>query len=636
MVKNLLILLALFSLFPGRILHAQVIVDSTNLLSPTKSGNFITSEFSKELNIYNLRLFGNYVFENENFLIMTKNSFNSNLTKGRQSNIRDEENYFLSGYYKINNFVNPGFFAHSTTYSDSRETELNKTSSSYLAFYNPVNFENTFVLNPYAGYIIDKQAENSDEGFLWGFESSVNQFQIPGVLFSSTAKVRDENISPRKNIFRDIKVSAYSETGEEFNNLFNVRYFENSRDFYFTADSSITSIFNVKNNIQTRDERSIHIEDALTLSNFLSGAEFKLTGGIFSRLISRTIRYKNPSVNLSNQFDSEVEELKFDLSAEYFQVTDDFLIRSAILYSERDEKHKLINTQGLNPFFINSRNDEETAKNNFSTRLSVRFSGIYFLSEFSSLRLDFLQSKLKYDTPPLLNFDDRDELLTIAKLSYTLNFNSVLSGRAGLEYIQSRTNYLFAQRSANNNTSRSLKFFTGTVLKTNSVYNSVNCEVMANYIVYEYEDINPNFKSYSFRYALFSDSTFIKISERIQFQLTGYFKIAEQGELKWNAFTVSPLKDIYELYYKTGLSLYYSNFSCFSGFRYYSLDNFSFRKGEKNKDSGYKSVGPALEFFYSIANFMEVSLNGWYEFIESSSQISPGIASMSLNFKWIL
>jgi len=74
--------------------------------------------------------------------------------------------------------------------------------------------------------------------------------------------------------------------------------------------------------------------------------------------------------------------------------------------------------------------------------------------------------KLRYDTPSEINFDDRDELLTIARIQYERKINAIFTAFINTEASLNKTVYIFKERSSNNNINRIIKLSGGGIFKT--------------------------------------------------------------------------------------------------------------------------------------------------------------------------
>ena len=121
--------------------------------------------------------------------------------------------------------------------------------------------------------------------------------------------------------------------------------------------------------------------------------------------------------------------------------------------------------------------------------------------------------------------------------------------------------YVFKERSANNNTRRVLKFSSGGDIRLSYLTSRNVAEVSANYTVFEFEDLNPNLNSFSFRQLVLSDSTQIKLFRTTSFNFLGYIKLSEQGDFNWQGFANKPVRDLEEYYAEPTLRYTYNHFS---------------------------------------------------------------------------
>ena len=160
-------------------------------------------------------------------------------------------------------------------------------------------------------------------------------------------------------------------------------------------------------------------------------------------------------------------------------------------------------------------------------------------------------------------------------------------------------------------------------------------EVSANYTVYDFEDINPNYRSYSFRQFTAMDSSLIKITRRLSFIHYGYVKLSEQGDLKWASFSTHPTRYLEEIYSEPKLGVKYNgSLELRLGLRIYSLDTYNFKDNIKVIDSKYLSLGPSTEVILAMNSSLSLNFYGWYEFISMSSGPDKQQANMAFQMNW--
>jgi hypothetical protein len=521
----------------------------------------------------------------------------------------------------MNNF-SLGAFANSNILSDDRKIGINEASYSSAAFFLKWLPLTGAYLSPFLGYTNNRQIGESDFGYLYGTELFSEHKFFEDIDLRTYFKYLNEDILPRRNLTRNLDIKLANNFNEYSQNTITAAYSLLSKDFYFLADSVTQKEFHVLNNLQTRAESYYYLQDRLTLDNISKGFGLNLRGQAAFRKISRDTRYhslKNISTSL---FDVDVQEfrLEFETAANFsFPWIDASLI---LLYQERDEKHITKRITGTDVFsgselskVYDEKANIEGQKNNNSLNASVSLHGDSKISDSDILSFNIIQSKLKYDTPSKLNFDDRDELLSFAKLEYRRKINSLFDLFLNLEGSLHHTVYLFAERSSNNNIRRVIRFGPGGYYHGKNFTTKNTFEVSANYTVYDFQNITSNNRSFSFRQSLFQDSTILKINRNLTFNFTGYLKYSEQGEFIWESFSGKPIKDLREIYFEPKIYVTRNYFSFGVGLRYFDLTSFSYSAKIRKMESDYKSVGPVSEINVKFKQRLNLRIYGYYEFI---------------------
>lgn len=259
--------------------------------------------------------------------------------------------------------------------------------------------------------------------------------------------------------------------------------------------------------------------------------------------------------------------------------------------------------------------------------------------EFSrkdNLTFSILHRKLVYNTPSENNFDDRDELLSIIRFSYLHKLNHLFNFFINLEGSLNHIVYIFAERSSNNNIRRILKLLSGGIYKGTSLFSKNTFEVSANYTSYDFEDINPNIKSFSFRQIAARDSSSLHLYNKLFFDVSGYLKFSEQANFDWKSFSNNPDRFLAEFYSEPMLNIRTNGIKLGFGFRIFILQTFNYNKENiKYKSSEYKSLGPITNFTIRMKN-IDLYLYGWYEFITNEKKVKRELANLSFSVNWRL
>ena len=255
-------------------------------------------------------------------------------------------------------------------------------------------------------------------------------------------------------------------------------------------------------------------------------------------------------------------------------------------------------------------------------------------SKTDNLYFSLFQNKLKYDTPSNINFDDRDEVLSIVRLKYSKLLTPFFETFLSLEGTINHTVYIFAEKSSNNNFNRIIRLSSGGnyIGKNISSYNTF--EVSANYTVYDFEELNPNFHSYSFRQFSANDSSNIKITKDLMLRVFSYIKLSEQGDLQWKAFSTHPNRYLSEIYSEPKLAIQIKEVLFSAGMRYFAINTYNFNGEQKILESKYLSIGPVAEIYLLIRNRLSLNFYGWYEFISASTNKNRKMANFNFEMNW--
>jgi hypothetical protein len=595
--------------------QGEINQDSLSLPVKTDSVNYFETKLNKLLSTYQLQTNFFYYKTLSAFSFSVKENYGSTLIKSSDKSIKDEHFFSLGTAYNLNDNISGGFAVNHSILSDSRKIGINSAEQSSIVFFPRYTFAPDIFVAPFAGYSSNRQIGVHDDGILYGGVANIQSKTSDGFDLVSSLEIREEDILPRKNNVRDFRVSAANKFSELIGNVLHISYIETRKDFYYEADSLTRKEYSVANNIQSRKENNFQFDDSLRYFHIIPNTNFTLHSSVLWRKIFRDTKYKSVSVPSQTVFDTEIHELKLDLEGEAEYQKDGFHLMMKSAFTERDEKHLANNFDGANPFFFEQRNNSESQKNNFTQRTSLTILSDYKLSKRDNISISLFHNKLTYDTPSEENYDDRDELLSIIKIKYTRFLNSYFEFFTSTEGTINKLVYISSQRSSNNNVNRVIKLqsggtFTGKRLRS---YNAF--EVSANYTVYDYEDLNPNYKSYSFRQFGVFDSTTMRVMRNIDVKFNGYLRLSEQGELKWKAFSLKPIRFLQESFFMPQLGYTYLDMQFFIGYRQFSLKTYTYLKTEKVLDAYYVSRGPITEIYYSVAKKVQLQLKAWYEFV---------------------
>ena len=617
------------------LIFAQLGKDSSNYSLRFFSDRYLLNSYDKQLNTYNFNTVFNHFLFSDQFFFGIKENFKSTITKTTSRNIKDEQYLWAIGQYNVNEQFKLGLLLNSDIYSDDRQLDLNKASLLTSTFYTKFTPEKNIEITPFGGFSQNEQIGVKDNGLMYGSEANIDKYALGDFELSSLMKFQNEDISPRKNTFRLISFDINSTFEESVFNTVSADYSQQRKDFYLTADPATASEFNITNNIQSRTESGYSLQDKIRFTSQNSPLSLDLQGKVAWRGIDRNTRYLSFTNVANTNYDTHIEESRIEFASGADYMPGNFNLSLRFSYSERDEKHTPEKYSGQNSVIYDEQLQLEEQKNNSSQLANISLLGKINLSDQDHLTISLFHRKLRYDTPSSENYDDRDELLSIGRILYERELSPLFKIFANLEANLNKTVYILAERSANNNVKRILKFSSGGTFTSGNFASTNSAEVSANYTVFDYEELNPNYRSFSFRQLALRDSSSLKLSRKIRLFFSGYSKLSEQGDFKWSNFTSNPVRYLSEQYAEPKIFYDDQELSLGIGIRYFSLSTYNFQNGtEKIKVSDYTSIGPLSEISYMLEEKIILKLYGWYEFIKAEDNSNRQMVNLSIKLSY--
>ena len=614
---------------------AQVPGDSLSFVTSRFSSPHLSTNFEKLLNTFNLFQNFNYGKQFGETFIGVNQSFLSTIIRSSTMSVRDESFLTFLGQYNFSPFFSAGANVNYNVYADDKNLAINSSSvfnSTIFAKFKPFY---GFSITPYGGLSKNEQIGITDTGPIYGGEALLNNIHVNEFKLYSEMKFQNEDINPRKNTLRNFKFNIDKTFENSFRNQLLGLYSEQRKDFYFDADSLTMDDFDIEKNIQSRIENRVSIVDRLNISTTLPGLSFFVEGGAAWRTIDRDTRYVVLSNITTSSFDTEIKEFRIDLNTSLQYVKNNFDGILRLNFSERDEKHNAKYIDGASEIIYELRQEQEKRKNNIGQQTTISTLSNFNLSSRDQISLSLFHRKLTYDTPSDLNNDDRDELLSMFSLEYRRRLNPFFDIFANLSGSINKVVYIFKERSANNNTLRVAKLASGGTLNLGYLTSINEAEVSANYTVYEFEDLNPNLSSFSFRQLALRDSTTLKLFRTTYFRFLGYLKFSEQGDFSWDGFANNPVRYLDERYAEPTFEYRYKHLSLAFGIRYFSITTYIFdENNQKEMKSYYRSTAPLSIITYTLSRSIQINIRGWYEFIRTEKQVDQELVNLFFRVNW--
>lgn len=630
---NLLLGLTLF------FLHAAAAQESSERFPaqvtvpfPAVQSDSIRIGFEKILNTYRWAGVAAYRHESGPFRFHLREHVRSSLIRIERNQIRDEQSLDLLLARRFSGNVEGKIRGSSFILSDNRSVGIATAYSHVLyggAAYRPVP---SLTIEPYIGYRVDRQVDESDHGpsYLLGLTSE--RFDIGGYDASIRGSFQLDRLSPRIVRSDTAMVTVDKEFPEGTRNALRLLYSRNRRDFYVAVEPAIREQFGVNRNIESRNEQSVLVSDAL---DYTLGRQLFLnfSGTIFTRTINRELRYRNTGDPRKYPLNTSIGEFRINGMGQiqYDSRRFDALIR--FLYEERDEQHSAEADRAVTIAVLDSARRAEERKDNHAKRTAVGADLTLAFSRSDTLSLAGLGALLRYDTPSSENDDDRDELWYAIGITMVVRPARYLTIRGSAEANLIHLVYLASTRSADNTWNRVLRLAPAFEFRPASYLSTTNrFEVLANYTVYDFEFPTSATRSFSFRQFSFIDSTVWSFSRRMSFEWFSHIRNYERGELRWSEFSERPIGAFRERTYESGILYRLTDGLHLSlGIRYFRQTRYRYAGAVRIEENVYRSVGPTTRMVWSVSRMTVLRINGWHEHQEETGAENRRVANVTLS-----
>lgn len=603
------------------------------------TNNFLSTDLVNEYNAASLKARLNVQGIREKFKYSITNQFFSDVTKLTENFARDNNNLKVDASYSVTRKLYAGLGVQSFSLSDNKDIELNKGYNNF--YYASVDYEpfSSVTLISRLGLKGEEQIGQKNTGPAGYLESRLRNLNIQGFITNGGISLSHDRLSEKTNYSYEINTNVKKTFTENSKNTAFVRAYTYRSDFYTPATTSILEGYNVKNNIQSRFEEYAYLGDELDY-RFSKIFKVQLNGFYLLKNIKNTYKYK-PATNIitENIYDYKVNENLLQAGIKGELNSGRLYSRVELAYNERNEVHNLINAESLSQAQKRELERIEKDKNNNSRSSYVLLEAYYTISNTQLIRFSGSSSLLKYDTDSEQNSDDRDELAINGMLTHRYDNLRNFNIETSFEYNTGVLNYLFKEKSSNNNTNRIYKltsrssFVPSTGLVTKNLF-----QVLANYTVYKYEDLLSQVQSFSFRQLYLYDSTTYDLTKELKLNLHISLRFYEQGQYNERNFSVKPIAYFDERNIQTGIIFRIKDFIFLStGFKHFIQRQYIYDKSEKSLRRTYAAYGPVAGIYFRLARNSHIELNGGLDYIKASDNTLTSLSkNLIISILWNL
>lgn len=448
-------------------------------------------------------------------------------------------------------------------------------------------------------------------GSIVGLSGRLRDFGIDDWLFSSRLLADYHRMdAQRTNTDAEVRADVVRTIGDGSALRVAAAYTSLRRDFFTTLTGAPNEL-----SVETRGERRVQV-DANVMYQLTENVRAGMTASVQMAGIDRQYGQAVADIPIT-AVNRNLSELVIDLNAELEGRTASTTgLVSASLY-RRDEQNGVLARFGIAGDDLASLQSQEKQRDNNTLRTSMMGRGEWRPSRNDTVRLEGTTSLLRYDTPSDVNYDDRDELTGIVKVSYTRRVSEGLAASVELSGKYLHTVFLKAQRSSQNNENRVIRlapqiWITGRVVTMRPLL-----EVLANYTVYDFEDRAASIRSFSFRQISYRDSMLVRLTPTLHGEAQILIRYDERSLFAWADFAEAP--ETSNLEYLTKFLVFSrlgTILSVGAGVRLYSLE-----RRMIDQTPGLPGLGNSVRFWapetsirYTLTNGSTLTVSGWYEF----------------------
>jgi hypothetical protein len=540
---------------------------------------FVTSQDSleSETNTITLsadKLYGNYLFLGLANINLTGdfgtldifNRYVGDAYLSFNNAFRDDEDLFINYSYPLTGNLGITAAQNWSLSSDTRSLELNKVEIFNLIGGLKYNVSANSYFDALAGFERNTQLGILNSGPYYSLKGRLNGLYLDDYIVSGSLNSYYSNLdNTRRNHNLDINMNIVGNFESE-SSLDLFLFYKNSNSAnYFKFQTSDIYALNVENRALS------HLITNLGLKFRLLGLENELEMSVSDRYEDKTYNdyyQSSPETGVSKIY--HLSDLSFRGTTQYSGKT--FFQKFSLSFGMRNDDYSLDNTSNIDDTQFNSLSSIENNKD-VSTGITTLISEtILRVSQLDSLFANFLFSILRSDTPSDQNYDDYDELLVLGGIRYERRLSRIFNAGILFRTHQQHTVNLKSQVSAQNRWFRSYSLSPYFFLRVKDFFYSPRFEVLANYTIYDYDELFSQKNSKSFRQISYRDSLRFRLAGDLFIRTQVHLIYNETGILYWNEFAETPKKNYFEqLYRLMFVTLFDGKYETGIGVRYYKL-----------------------------------------------------------------
>ena len=484
-----------------------------------------------------------------------------------------------------------GFYLRSWYQNDEQSSD-NEFGNQVLGFFSTYNPNKIIFITPYTGMQQSKNRKYIDWGLDVGLKGKVNRFKLGEYKLSTQFESDFDIYDKRQNFENEIYFGAKTKFNEYTSDSISISFSANQKEYY-------------DNNPNKKEIIEVNILD---------------------RNLRNNLYYNISPIN------------RFLLITQIQSVQLDFVADRKIFLIDNELK---FNHYGSKLFYYFSlrTNDQTQDNSNISTNNRTRqtimkFESNYQIDSRKKMEFDFAYSKSQYDTPEK-NTEDRDEQRYIMELGYDHILSEYLSMEWTLYTYFYHKIYLSSEQSQNNNWNRIIVLNPKINYKYGKIRNRLDTKILANYTVYDFEDLFTKTRSYIFRKYSIADSLIYQLYGKINLGFYTRIELEDKG----NFFESEWQQQIVQSYHSDFYNFFIENenligFNIRLGYTYY--DHIEWRYlPKKARNRKIINEGPYIGISYDITNKINFAAYASLSYLDDSAIGSTNYSTGKLRLNYL-
>ncbi len=559
----------LLLLFPASLLIAQQPSEYTLTLNK----RFISWSWLTTFN-------GNYNI-GQNSTLGIQNQFRSNLYRQNASDERwKDENTFVLGWERV---LNPKLslrsYLNSRIFSDENTSvEFNKHLLAQEAMYKP---SKRVLIKPALGWTTEQAFDNRDQAIYTRLGIRLSKFDMGDYRNSTDLSSEVRFFPDRKNQDHSLFTGWNTNFSKLASDSLRVGY-QYSESRYFLNP---TATFLERGIEAPQEQVIINTQFLFNQLTYRTSPSANLV--LLTTLRNRALDQSNPDTLLQR------EEFALENQFQYVYATPRMQLQSGIIFSQtdRDNPGLFTDISSLQTAFSNSLQFKVTPEQRYWARLSF--------------------AKYEYNTPnDGMDAEDRDEQRFIVDTGYAWRISPYYKLTLNANVYLFHQIYLRSGRSQNNSWNRIFQLSGAFEHRLGRRWtHQSKLKILANYTVFDFDELLLNVNSFLFRKLIYSDSLAVGITKNLEISSIYQWEQEDNGAFFKNSFSQQILKELSAHF--ISISLKHRNvfgLHLTSGVSFFIRDEWSFRP-ERVRVRKFRSFTPRLSLLYPAGKKLLLFLN---------------------------